>query len=356
MAYSGTVGQTVITTQQLIDQGARLSGKLAEELTVEQVQSAKQALYFILSNLINQGVNYWCVSKEVYGLYPDQYEYLLPVGGNDVLNVLYRLMQRPTPNGTGSYYSSSGNVGLAFDNDITTSDVQTAPNGYIAVNYGLNNAIYAGSIGILPNVSGSFHILLEWSNDGVNWTTLQDTGVVQWEYQTWLWYDIDPGVTAQYYRMRETSGNTLNVAEFYVGNLSTEVTMARLNRDDYTNLPNKNFTANQPYQFWFNRTIPQGTITLWPTPSDPFVQMTVWYSRQVMDVGDLDDSIEIPQYFYQAIQLMLAHQMSMILPGVDLQRIAYLEGQAEKSFTLAETENRDKSPIYYSPNISVYTR
>lgn len=132
--------------------------------------------------------------------------------------------------------------------------------------------------------------------------------------------------------------------------------MARLNRDDYTNLPNKNFTANQPYQFWLNRTIPQAKITLWPTPSDPFVQMTVWYSRQVMDVGDLFDEVEIPQYFYQAIQLMLAHQMSLVLPGVDLARVQYLEGQADKYFLMAEAENRDKSPIYYAPNISVYTR
>ena len=89
MAYSGTVGQTVVSVQKFIDQGARMSGKLAEELTVEQVQGSKQALFFILSNLINQGINYWCISKKVYGLKADQYEYLLPLGGNDVLNALY---------------------------------------------------------------------------------------------------------------------------------------------------------------------------------------------------------------------------------------------------------------------------
>jgi hypothetical protein len=356
MAYSGTVGQTVVTVQQFIDQGARLSGKLAEELTVEQVQASKQALFFTLSNLINQGINYWAINKHVYGLNPDQYEYLLPLGGVDVLNALYRRMNRPTPAADGGYFSSSGITGLAFDNNVLTSDIQTAPNGYIGVNFGQFNPIYAGSIGILPSVSGSFHILLEWSSDGVNWNLLYDTGVTTWISGTWLWYDIDPGVTAQYYRMRETSGNTLSVAEFYVGNNSTEVTMARLNRDDYTNLPNKNFTANQPYQFWVNRTIPQPTIVLWPAPSDPFVQMTIWYSRQIMDVGDLNGQLEIPQRWNQAIQYMLAHQMSMIMPAVDLARIQYLEGQAEKYFIMAENEERDKSPVYFSPNISVYTR
>ena len=352
MAYSGTVGQTVVSVQNFIDQGARLSGKLAEELTVEQVQASKQALFFTLSNLINQGINYWCVSKKVYGLKPDQYEYLLPVGGNDVLNALYWTMKRPT----GDVSASSGVASNAVDGNINTIDVQTAPNGNIAINYGTDNSIYAGSIGILPGTSGSFHILLETSDDGVTWDLLEDTGVETWVDNEWLWYDIDPGATKQYYRMRETGGNTLAVREFYVGNLSTEVTMARLNRDDYTNLPNKNFTANQPYQFWLNRTIPQAKITLWPTPSDPFVQMTVWYSRQIMDVGDLYDELEIPQYFYQAIQFMLAHQMSMILPAVDMARIQYLEGQAEKYLNQAEQEERDKSPIYFAPNITPYTR
>lgn len=352
MAYSGTVGQTVVSVQKFIDQGARMSGKLAEELTVEQVQGSKQALFFILSNLINQGINYWCISKKVFGLKPDQYEYLLPLGGNDVLNALYRTMNRPT----GAYSSSSGIAVNAFDNNIETIDVQSAPNGNIEVNYGTDNPIYAGSIGILPGTSGSFHILLETSSDGATWTTLEDTGVTTWVDNEWLWYDIDPGASKQYYRMRETGGNTLAVREFYVGNNSTEVTMARLNRDDYTNLPNKNFTANQPYQYWFNRTIPQAKITLWPAPSNAFVQMTIWYSRQVMDVGDLYDELEIPQYAFQAIQLMLAHQMSLILPGVDLARVQYLEGQADKYFTMMENENRDRSPIYYAPNISVYTR
>jgi hypothetical protein len=352
MAYSGTVGQTVVSVQKFIDQGARMSGKLAEELTVEQVQGSKQALFFILSNLINQGINYWCISKKVYGLKADQYEYLLPLGGNDVLNALYRTMTRPS----GAVSASSGTAAYATDSNINTIDVQTAINGNITINYGTDNPIYAGSIGILPGTSGSFHILLEYSTDGSTWNLLEDTGVETWVDNEWLWYDIDPGANVQYYRMRETGGNTLAVREFYVGNNSTEVTMARLNRDDYTNLPNKNFTANQPYQYWFNRTLPQSKIVLWPAPSDPFVQMTIWYSRQVMDVGDLYDELEIPQYFYQAIQMMLAHQMSLILPGVDLARVTYLEGQADKYFTMAENENRDRSPIYYAPNISVYTR
>jgi formylglycine-generating enzyme required for sulfatase activity len=49
-----------------------------------------------------------------------------------------------------------------------------------------------------------------------------------------------------------SGSNVADSVAWYFGNNSTEITMSRLNRDDYTNLPNKNFTANQPFQFWFN--------------------------------------------------------------------------------------------------------
>ena len=351
MAYSGTYG-TLVTVQKLIDHGARRCGKLAEELTSEQVEASKTSLYFLLSNLINIGIQYWAIGKKVYGLKADQYVYLLPVGANDALNVLYRRMNRPT----GSYASSAGGVvANAFDGDIDTICTQSAPAGNISVNYGTNNETYIGSIGVLPGATATMNVIYEWSNDGSSWSTLYDPGAEDWVDGEWIWHDIDPGVTAQFYRIRATSG-TLVLRELYFGNNSTEITMARLNRDDYTNLPNKNFTANQPYQFWVNRTIPQAELTLWPVPSDPFIQMTVWYSKQVQNVGDLSGELEIPQRWYLAIQSMLAHQMSLELPAVPMDRITYLEGQAEKYLNLAEQEERDKSPIYFAPNISVYTR
>ena len=353
MAYSGTVGTTVIQVQTLIDHGARRCGKLAEELTSEQVLSAKESLFFLLSNLINIGIQYWAIEKKVFGLKADKYVYQLPIGANDVLQALYRRMNRPS----GSYGTSAGGtVENAFDSKIDTICTQSAPNGNISVNYGTNNPVYIGAIGILPGVSGNIDCVFEYSSDGITWSTLYDPGVTAWVDNEWIWYDIEPGQTVQWYRIRARNGSTLSLREFYLGNNSTEITMARLNRDDYTNLPNKNFTANQPYQFWLNRTIPQAEITLWPVPSDPFVQMTVWYSRQIMDVGSLSGELEIPQRWYLAIQSMLAHQMSLELPQVDLQRIQYLEIQAEKYLNLAEAEERDKSPVYFAPNVSCYTR
>ena len=357
MAYSGTVGNTVISVQNLIDDAARSCGKLAEELTSEQVISSKRQLFYLLSSLINKGIQYWAINTTTIGLKPEQYSYTLPLGSVDVLNALYRTMNRPS----GNYATSAGGVVYnAFDGDISTYCQQTSANGNISVNYGTNNPVYIGSIGIMPYVAGGgsqvWNLSYEYSLDGSTWNTLENLGAVTVTDGEWLWTNIDPGQNVIAYRVVASGGTVLALREFYLGNNSREIQMSRLNRDDYSNLPNKNFTANQPYQFYFERTIPQPKVVLWPTPSDPFVQMTIWYSRQIMDVGDLSGQLEIPDRWYLAINNMLAHRMSLILPAVPLDRTQYLEAQATKTFEEAEQEERDKSPIYWAPNISVYTR
>ena len=357
MAYSGTVGTTVINVQTMIDHAARRCGKFAEELTSEQIVSSRESLFFALSALANKGINYWAINKEVIGLKANKYIYKLPLGAVDALNVLYRTMNRPV----GDYSTSAGgNVANAADSDIDTICQQTNPNGNISVFYGTDNPIYAGSIGLLPYVAGGgtavWSVIYEFSTDGSTWNTLEDLGQITVTDNEWIWRDVDPGQNVEYYRIRAYNGTTLAVREWYVGNNARLIQMARLNRDDYTNLPNQNFTANQPYQFWFDRTIPQPTMYLWPVPSDPFIQMTVWYSRQIMDVGALTNELEVPQRWYEATIFMLAHRMALELPNVAPDRIGYLEKMADRYIYEAEQEERDKSPIYYAPNIAVYTR
>lgn len=146
MTTSGTVGQTVITTQSLIDHGARRSGKFAETLTVEQVNASRQNLYYLLSNLANRGIQFWCVEQTIIGMKALQYIYDLPVGTVDVRNVLYRKTVRPA----GSYTSSSGSAINAFDENTETICTQTSPGGNIAVQYTGNT--YVTMVGLLPEL------------------------------------------------------------------------------------------------------------------------------------------------------------------------------------------------------------
>ena len=78
--------------------------------------------------------------------------------------------------------------------------------------------------------------------------------------------------------------------------------------------------------------------------------------KQMMDVGSLTNEIDVTDRWITSIQASLSHKLALQIPGVDMGRITYLEGQAEKLFMQANNEERDKSPIYFQPNISYYTR
>lgn len=352
MSTSGTVGQTTITVQSLIDHGARRAGKLAEELTSEQVMAAKESLYYLLSNLANRGIQYWCINKIVVGLIPDQSFYYLPVGTVDVLNANYRTLTSVT---TGAN-STSGVTANAFNGIGTSTCLLTSNTGSIGINNGANNPVYIATIGILPAVSGSVTIDLQYSNDNITWTTIQSPGATTWTSGTWIYYDLPTSATAQYWRIKQSAGVNMGFYQVVFGTMPIAIPMARMNRDDYSNLPNRNFTSLRPLQYWFNRTIDQPNMELWPVPNSIQPQLELWLHRQIQDVGALSGEIEIPQRWYLAIQAGLAHQMSMELPSVDLQRIQYCEQQWEKYWLQAEQEERDKSPIYFAPNISPYTR
>lgn len=352
MSTSGTVGQTVVSVQKLIDHGARRAGKLAEELTDEQVLAAKDSLFYLLSNMANRGIQYWCIVKNVLGMKPAKQTYYLPVGTVDILNANYRTL---TAN-KGGAYSTSGNALAAF-NGVGDQICQFSSNtGSIGINNGTGNPVYIATIGILPAVTGTVTIELQYSYDGATWTTLEAPGATAWEAGVWLYYDFQTSTAAPLWRVQQIAGPNMALYQVVFGSNPIEIPMARLNRDDYVNLPNKNFTNNYPLQYWFDRNIPQPAMYLWPVPNSINPQIVAWCHRQIQDVGDLSGEIEVPQRWYLAIQNMLSHQMALELPGVGLDRVAYCETQAEKYWAMAEQEERDKSPIYLAPNISPYTK
>jgi len=352
MSTSGTVGNTVISVQKFIDHGARRAGKLAEELTSEQIMSARESLFYLLSNLGNRGIQYWCIDKTVVGLKPDQYVYYLPLGTIDVLNANYRTVTLLSEGA----YSSSGTVSYAFDGVGDNICQLTNNTGNIGISLGTGNPVYLATVGILPAVSGVVNIEIQYSTDNTTWTTLYAPGNVTWEAGKWIYYDLEPSETVPYWRIQQISGINMGVYQVAFGTMPYEIPLARLNRDDYTNLPNKNFTNNRPLQYWFDRNIPQPAMYLWPVPNTIQPQLVVWRHRHIQDVGNLYGELEVPQRWYLAIQNMLAHQMSLELPGVTPDRIALIKQEALETWNMAEQEERDKSPIYFAPNISPYTR
>ena len=131
--------------------------------------------------------------------------------------------------------------------------------------------------------------------------------------------------------------------------------MARLNRTDYFSLPNKQFPGNRALQYWFNRQI-DPEIYFWPVPNNNYQVFQLILEIQPQDVGSLSNELYLPDRVVPYIQAALSHKLAMQVPGVDLARIQYLEGQAKINLLDAENGEEDGAPIYFQPNISPYTR
>ena len=328
MAYSNTVSQTVFNTRKVMENAFRRTKLRAEQITAEYVDIANDQLYLLLSDLANMGTPLWCIEKQIIPLYDGVGDVTLETSVVDILNSNFRQLQ--TVSGT----------------NITTSTTHTIAFG---------GATFVTTVGVRWTAA-AVPIAIERSVDGIVWTTIQ-TETPNASAGEWTWYDLESSVATSYFRVRATSGS-LNFSEIYTGNTPTEIPLARLNRDDYTNLPNKSFQSNRPLQFWYDRLIPNPVMHLWPVPNSGATtsQLVLWVQRYIMDVGTMTQQIEVPQRWYEAIVAMLASKLALEIAEVDASMIPLLDQKAQQALYTAQAEERDNSPMMIAPNISAYTR
>lgn len=331
MATSGTVSTTQFTTRQVIDHAFRRCRLGAQQITSEMIDVANDQLYLILSNLANRGVQLWCIEKLIMPLYEGNGAVTLPLGTVDVLNTNLRTLTEVT----GTETTSSTTVTMVVSGGTTLT-----------------------TVGILWSAA-AVPFVVEQSVTGSTWTSVPTEESTTAPTQTagqWLWVDFNATTTNNYFRVRATSG-TLSATDVYFGNTPTEIPIARLNRDDYTALPNK-FFLGRPLQFWFDRQLNQPIMHLWPVPNAAATtqQIVLWRHRYIQDVGTMVQELDVPQRWFDAIVAMLASKLAEETPEVDMQLMPILEAKADKALAEAENEERDNSPIYWAPLISSYTR
>lgn len=328
MAFSNTVSQTNFNTRRVIDNAIRRCKLSAQQITAEYIDIANDQLYLFLSDLANQGAPLWCIEKQIYPLYDGVGDITMTDGTVDILNSNFRTLQPVT--GT----------------NVDTSTTRTVT---------FTTEIFVANVGIYWTAA-AVPIALERSDDGAIWTTIQTETPTATAGQ-WTWFDLDSSVAARYFRVRATSG-TLSFSQIYLANTPTEIPLARMNRDDYTNLPNKAFQNNRPLQYWFDRQVNNPIMHMWPVPNDAATvcQIVVWRQRYIMDVGTMTQDIEVPQRWLEAIVSGLAAKMALELAEVDVNLIPILDQKAAIALNIAQMEERDNSPMMIAPNISPYTR
>ena len=351
MATSGTVSTTVFNTAKLIEHSFRRCKLAPQQQTPEYVQTALDLLFLFLSTLASKGIALWCIEKVILAMYENVQTVPCPVGTVDVFNANLRTSNRLT----GTPSSSEGDAENAFDGDISTSCVQATPAGYIQML--LESGTQGSVFGILPDATSSWDISIQGSDDGTTWVDLYTNAALDVVDAEWFWVDIEGVLPYSYYRLKANNLTVLSVREFYVGTLLNEIPMAKINRDDYANLPNKFFTG-RPVQFYYDKQRAQPLLTLWPAPQETytFAQIVLYVQRYVQDVGTLTQEIEVPQRWYRAIMLQLAADLASEIPEVQPGIRNEIEIDLRPALTEAWGSEDDSAPSYILPNISCYTR
>jgi hypothetical protein len=329
MAFSGTVSQTVFDTRKVIENAARRCRVPPQSLTSEHVEIANDQLFLMLSDWVNSGMQLWCIQKSIYPLYAGTAQIVTFLGTVDLLNANLRSLQEAT-----------GTTVVAPAAQTTDFTTQTA----------------VGTVGIRWSAATA-PLSFERSDDGLVWTVIQVEAAASAAIGEWSWFDLNSVVPARFFRVRATAG-TLDASQIFLGNTPSEIPMARLNRDDYVNLPNKQFTSDRPLQYWLDRQALSPVMNLWPTPNAQAEtsQIVVWARRHIMDVGTMNQQVEVPQRWYEAVVAGLAAKLALEYAEVDPSMIGLLDQKAAQALYTAQQEERDDSPVNILPNIAMYTR
>ncbi|MHA1957832.1 MAG: phage adaptor protein [Candidatus Thorarchaeota archaeon] len=178
-------------------------------------------------------------------------------------------------------------------------------------------------------------LTIEWSNRGTNfWTVEQGTATATDGVAT-VTLPADTVDLIEYW-IRTGSGPTQN-----------DLSLSRISVSQYSNLPNKNSTG-RPVNIFLDKQKDAPVAYLWPVPDKDY---TFVYQRlrRIEDAGDSGElTADTPFRFLPCLVAGLAYQISMKYPEA-AQRSPMLKAEYETQWDLAQSQDRDRSPMRLVP-------
>jgi hypothetical protein len=320
---SGTVSITQWRTGDCIQRAVNRCRIHSGRLTDEILDKAHKELYMLLSSIPNRGdgplwSRDWVLVPMTQGLVGTP----MPAGTIDVLKANYRTMN-PLQSSTVASYSPS-------------------------------SATQCTTVGI--TWSGPAVPILITQTAGSTTTTLVTATPDATTGQTTL-FDLDGSYPANLYTVSTQSGSTLPASQVSFYATLSEIPMYPMSDDEYSWLPNISFPGS-PRQYWLDRQL-SPVMKLWPAPQlldQTQACLRIRRKRNIMDVGNLTQIVEVPQHWYEAITDALAVRIAKVVPEVDITILPSLQQDAIISMNAAVGENRERGAMKIIPNIVAYTR
>ena len=335
MAYSGNIGVKTFNALKVVDHAFRRCRLPAQAITSEMQEYALDSLTFMLDELANIRTPAWCIEQQILPLYENNQIVTLPKGTIDVLNLNLNILQE-----------LSGTV--------------TATNTSYLVNF--TTATTVNFIGIKWSAA-AIPVTFQTSSDNITWVSVGTSDSKDLSTNNLAvsgnitWTQINAALAKQYFKIVPTDGvSTISYTSVTLGNTPQAIPLGILSRDNYVNQSNLVF-AGRPSSFYYQRDIPQPVVNLWPAPNaaSEKYQLVLWRHRQIMDTDNLQQQIEIPNRWLEAIINGLAARVCAETPSADATLIPTLEAKAAMSVQRAWDGDNDGSPIQINPGIGVYT-
>ena len=179
----------------------------------------------------------------------------------------------------------------------------------------------------------------DWANRGINlWTVEQVSLDLVSGTSSYPLNSFDVDVLEAVVRVYDsTSSSTFS-----------DISIDRISRSDYLNLPDKT-TTGRPSQYFVDRK-ETPVLYLYPTPDSVTTYKFMSYRIQrIDDVTASAQDQEVPSRFIQCMTLGLAYQLCL---KRNPQKAGLLKIDYEESFNRAADEDRDRASIHLTPRIS----
>ena len=173
----------------------------------------------------------------------------------------------------------------------------------------------------------------EWANRGLNqWTIAQRS------------LTLTQGTTDY-----TLGADVIDVLSAVIRRGSTDISLEKISRDEFLNIPNKS-TQARPSQYFVDRQVtPQ--VKVWPAPENSTDVIYYDALTRIDDADTFTNTVDVPFRFYPCLAAGLAYYLS-IKRAPD--RIQMLKAAYEEEIDRALAEDRDRASFNVTPQLNYY--
>lgn len=160
-----------------------------------------------------------------------------------------------------------------------------------------------------------------------------------------LWLDEQQTVTLTAATATYTlSPRTLEVRDGYRRLDNNDTPVRVITREEYNRLPNK-AAAGDPFLVWPDRQRLQTVVTVYPVPASTQGTLSLSTRRQILDVDELGQEVELPPEWYETI---IYNGAVRCAPDFNIEPRADVVQMAQELYGLLEGQGRENS-VYMRP-------